>query len=155
MTKFVQRSFTVHSPGGPKYADNWEQTFGKKEPCPVHPHATGGEIKAIGLGSVEGTPHEVLYERWARDRMGWECNCGRVLDTGFPEAPQDVLDRIAQLHRRGDEAWERGDKVTSDHDHRAASELGEKYGLNPVRCDQCETYMPARDLAQHQADKHR
>jgi hypothetical protein len=42
--------------------------------CPVHPHATGGEIKTIGLLPVSGMTDAQVYSRWAL-KSGRECVC--------------------------------------------------------------------------------
>lgn len=74
--KYTQRSFNS-APSSQAYRDNYDRIFrSKKAPCSVHPHATGGEIKCIGLSlRYEGQPEEERYSEWARVRE--ICTCGR------------------------------------------------------------------------------
>ncbi len=74
--KYTQKSFSS-APSSQAYRDNFDRIFrGKKEPCSVHPHATGGEIKTIGLfPRYEGQSAEERYSEWARVRE--TCTCGR------------------------------------------------------------------------------
>lgn len=43
-------------------------------PCPVHPYATGGEIKTIGLFLRPGESHASRYAAWAMG-CGVKCVC--------------------------------------------------------------------------------
>jgi hypothetical protein len=71
------------------------------------------------------------------------------IDSGFPDVPDGLEQRIKEFHKRGDRCWEDGDKSASDGCHHEAYALGEPYGLNPVKCGQCGVYVPKRGLAEH------
>ena len=43
--------------------------------CQVHPRATGGEIKTIGLFPRDGETDDECYARWATERRGLKCSC--------------------------------------------------------------------------------
>lgn len=67
----------------------------------------------------------------------------------YPSVPDDLKDRIKQLHLDGDVAWEAGDKSKSSALHDEAFRLAEPYGLNPLPCKRCSCYMAARELVNH------